>query len=122
MRSEEPDADAGAGTDSKPPDSDEPPIRSNDRPSGGGYVRRQRVFLRRAERGIVRRRIAVPEIRMSDAPDEHRSREIMRLDLGDEVEVLAHHGAYLWVRTPTGEVGWIADTAMPGDDRRARRR
>jgi hypothetical protein len=66
------------------------------------------------KRDTVRRRITYRLVRMSDGPDDLRSREIMRLDRGDEIEILGQEGNYLQVRTPTGEVGWIPSLSIIG--------
>jgi hypothetical protein len=82
-------------------------------------TRRPLLFVLAPDRGVIRRRITERLVRLSDAPDDRRSREIMRLDRGDEVEVLGHHGIVLWVRTPTGDVGWIPEASI--DDERSAR-
>ena len=46
-------------------------------------------------------------VRLSDAPDDVSSRELGRLDRGDEVEVVGSYEGFLQVRTPDGVVGWI---------------
>ena len=66
------------------------------------------------KRDTVRRRITYRLVRMSDGPDDLRSREIMRLDRGDEIEILGQEGNYLQVRVPTGEVGWIPSLSIIG--------
>jgi hypothetical protein len=86
----------------------------------GGPTRRPLVFARKPGRGVVRRRITDRLVRLSDAADDLRSREIMRLDVGDEVEILAQHETLLWVRTPTGDVGWIPETSIEDDGPAAR--
>lgn len=58
-------------------------------------------------RNVVRRQITYRLIRLSDGQDELRSREIMRLDRGDEVDIIDQQGRFMQVRTPTGAVGWI---------------
>ena len=85
-----------------------------------GQRRRPLVFARAAERGVVRRRIADRLVRLSDSADDLRSREITRLDVGDEVEILGQHGTLLWIRTPTGDVGWIPSTSIDDDGPAAR--
>lgn len=64
--------------------------------------------------GIERRQITYRLVRLSDEPDDLRSREIMRLDRGDEIEILGSAERFLEVRTPSGEVGWIPRTAVIG--------
>jgi SH3-like domain-containing protein len=46
-------------------------------------------------------------VRLSDAPDDVSSRELGRLDRGDEVELVDSYEGFLQVRTPDGTVGWI---------------
>ena len=67
------------------------------------------------------RRLRYRMVRLSDGPDEVRSREIGRLDRGDEVELLESYGAYWKVRIPTGQIGWIhrmtlGDSVTPSTD------
>jgi hypothetical protein len=38
----------------------------------------------------------------------------MRLDRGDEIEILGQEGSYLQVRTPTGATGWIPNLSIIG--------
>jgi hypothetical protein len=40
-------------------------------------------------------------------PDEVFGRRVADLDAGDEVEDIGHRGAWLQVRTPRGDVGWL---------------
>lgn len=72
------------------------------------------VFDAPPKRDTVRRRITYRLVRMSDGPDDLRSREIMRLDRGDEIEILGQEGNYLQVRTPTDVVGWIPSLSIIG--------
>ena len=46
-------------------------------------------------------------VRLLDAPDELRGREIGALGEGDEVELLERQGAYWLVACPDGGRGWI---------------
>ena len=71
-------------------------------------------FDRAAAKNVIRRQITYRLVRLSDGPDELRSREIMRLDRGDEIEIVADEGAILQVRTPSGEVGWIPGVSILG--------
>lgn len=64
------------------------------------------------DRGVIRRQVTYHLVRLSDAPDDLRSQEIMRLDRGDEVEIIDEQDSYIQVRTPTGEVGWIRSDAI----------
>jgi hypothetical protein len=65
-------------------------------------------------RDAVRRRITYRLVRLSDGPDDLRSKEIMRLDRGDEIEILGQEGNFLRVLTPTGEIGWIPGLSIIG--------
>jgi hypothetical protein len=65
-------------------------------------------------RDAVRRRITYRLVRLSDGPDDLRSSEIMRLDRGDEIEILRQEGTFIQVRTPTGEIGWIPSITIFG--------
>jgi hypothetical protein len=91
----------------------EPTALSGNRPSGW-QTRPPLLFALPADRGVVRRLITHRLVRLSDAPDDLRSGEIMRLDRGDEVEILGQDGNFLRVRTPTGEVGWIPTISIIG--------
>jgi hypothetical protein len=65
-------------------------------------------------RNAVRRHITYRLVRLSDGPDDLRSREIMRLDRGDEIEILGQEGSVIQVRTPTGAIGWIPSVSIIG--------
>jgi len=75
-----------------------PPLRFNSAPAGD----------------VVRRRITSRLVRLSDGPDDLRSRAIMRLDRGDEIEIVGQDGSILQVRTPTGAIGWIPTISIIG--------
>ena len=62
----------------------------------------------------VRRRITYRLVRLSDGPDDLRSSEVLRLDRGDEIEILGQEGSFIQVRTPTGEIGWIPSISIIG--------
>jgi hypothetical protein len=62
----------------------------------------------------VRRQITYRLVRLSDGPDDLRSKELLRLDRGDEIEILGQEGSYLQVRTPTGAIGWIPHLSIIG--------
>ncbi|HEV8516643.1 MAG TPA: SH3 domain-containing protein [Candidatus Limnocylindrales bacterium] len=51
-------------------------------------------------------------VRLADRPDEIAGLEIGRLDKGDEVCVLGRSGAYVRVRTPLGQEGWVHRTTV----------
>ena len=51
--------------------------------------------------------IGYRRVRLSDGADDVGSRELDRLDRGDEVEILDSFEGFLQVRTPEGLTGWI---------------
>ena len=53
-------------------------------------------------------------VRVSDAANDVGSRELGRLDRGDEVEVLGSFEGFLQVRTPDGVTGWIPRQTIVG--------
>ncbi len=57
--------------------------------------------------GTERRQIRYTVVRLLDAPDELRGREIGVLGEGDEVELLEKQGVYWLVLCPDGGRGWI---------------
>jgi hypothetical protein len=63
-------------------------------------------------KGVERRTIGYRLVRLSDGPDDLRSREVARLDRGDEVEVIGDLGGFLQVRTPSGLEGWVPRFAI----------
>jgi SH3-like domain-containing protein len=63
---------------------------------------------------VERRTIGYRLVRVSDAPDDIRSKEVGRVDRGDEVEVIAEHESFLRVRTPDGLEGWIPRVVIVG--------
>jgi hypothetical protein len=63
-------------------------------------------------RDAVRRQITYRLVRLSEGPDDFVSREIIRLDRGDEIEIVGQQGSFLQVRTPSGEVGWIPSDSL----------
>jgi outer membrane biosynthesis protein TonB len=67
-----------------------------------------------AKGGAERRTISYRFVRLSDGPDDLRSREIGRLDRGDEVEVIGEHEGMLQVRTATGILGWVPRVVIVG--------
>jgi Bacterial SH3 domain len=64
--------------------------------------------------GVERRTIGYRLVRVSDGPDDIRSKEVGRLDRGDEVEVIAEHENFLRVRTPSGLEGWVPRVVIVG--------
>jgi hypothetical protein len=80
----------------------------------GWQTRPPLLFERAAAKGVVRRQITYRLVRLSDGPDDLYSHEIMRLDRGDEIEIVADEGTILQIRTPTGETGWIPGVSILG--------
>ncbi len=62
----------------------------------------------------VRRQITYRLVRLSDGPDNLRSTEIMRLDRGDEIEIIGQEAGFIQVRIPTGDIGWIPSDSVIG--------
>jgi hypothetical protein len=91
----------------------EPTAHSATRLSGW-QTRPPLTFSSGPARDAVRRNITYRLVRVSDAPDDLRSRELFRLDRGDEVEILGQDSGFLQVRTPTGIVGWIRSASVIG--------
>jgi hypothetical protein len=86
---------------------------SGNRPTGW-QARPALHFDKPAARDVVRRQITYRLVRLSDAPDDLRSTELMRLDRGDEIEIVGQELSFLQVRTPTGEIGWIPSVSIIG--------
>jgi hypothetical protein len=86
---------------------------TGNRPSGW-QSRPALRFEKAPARDAVRRQITYRLVRLSDAPDDLRSKEILRLDRGDEIEILGQEGSFLRVRTPTGAIGWIPSVSIIG--------
>jgi hypothetical protein len=88
-------------------------LLTGNRPSGW-QSRPSLEFDKAPAKDAVRRRITYRLVRLSDGPDDLRSQEIMRLDRGDEIEIIGQEESYLQVRTPTGAVGWIRGDTIIG--------
>ena len=71
-------------------------------------------FVGGAAANVDRKTISYRFVRLSDGPDDLRSREIGRLDRGDEVEVLGEQDGMLHVRTATGLIGWVPRVVIVG--------
>lgn len=82
-------------------------------PAGAGE-RETRRFSRGAASGVERRLIAYQSVRLSEGPDELRSRELGRLGKGDAVELIGDHAGFLQVRTPDGLEGWVPRVVVVG--------
>lgn len=53
-------------------------------------------------------------VRLSDGPDERASNEMLRLDRGDEIEVIGEYEGALHVRTSDGLEGWVPRVVIVG--------
>jgi hypothetical protein len=84
---------------------------TGNRPTGG-QTRPPLRFETGPAKGADRRKITYRLVRLSEGPDDYRSREIMRLDRGDEIDITGQEGSFLQVRTPTGAIGWIPSDSI----------
>lgn len=66
-----------------------------------------RTFDKPPAKGVERVKMSYRRVRLSEGPDDVGSRELDRLDRGDEVEILGSFEGFLQVRTPEGVEGWI---------------
>jgi hypothetical protein len=66
-----------------------------------------RKFDKPAAKDAQRTTVGYRQVRLSDAANDVGSRELGRLDRGDEVEILDSFEGFLQVRTPDGLTGWI---------------
>jgi hypothetical protein len=93
------------------------PTLREQRQSDRGYLQVAREparFGSPARAGVERRTIGYRLVRMSDAPDDIRSREVGRVDRGDQVEVIGEHEGFLQIRTPDGLEGWVPRVVIVG--------
>jgi hypothetical protein len=65
------------------------------------------VFTKPPAKGVERLKVGYRMVRLSEGVDDVSSRELGRLDRGDEVEVLGSYEGFLQVKTPEGLTGWI---------------
>ena len=65
------------------------------------------AFSKPPGKGVERLKVGYRMVRLSEGVDDVSSRELGRLDRGDEVEVLDSFEGFLQVRTPDGLTGWI---------------
>ncbi len=65
------------------------------------------TFSKPPGKGVERLKVGYRMVRLSEGVDDVSSRELGRLDRGDEVEVLDSYEGFLQVRTPDGITGWI---------------
>lgn len=89
-----------------------PPLGPTGHRLTGGEPRPPLRFETGPASDAERRKITYRLVRLSDAPDEYRSREIMRLDRGDEIDIIGQEGTFLHVRTPTGAIGWVPSDSI----------
>ena len=73
-----------------------------------------RTFAKPPAKDAQRAKVGYRRVRISSRPDAVRSRELGRLDRGDEVEIVGSHEGFLQVRTPDGITGWIARHTIVG--------
>jgi hypothetical protein len=71
-----------------------------------------RLFEKPPAKDVERLAIRSRRVRLNAAPDDLRSAELGRLDLGDEIELLDSFEGFVQVRTPEGTTGWIRRTAL----------
>jgi len=83
-------------------------------PQGLLVAREPLLFGAAPKRGVERRTIGYRLVRMTAAPDDIRSREVGRLDRGDEVDVIDEFEGFLKVKTPTGLEGWVPRIVIIG--------
>jgi hypothetical protein len=67
-----------------------------------------------AKAGADRKTISYRFVRVSDGPDDLRSREVGRLDRGDEVEIVGEQDGMLLVRAANGLQGWVPRVVIVG--------
>ena len=70
------------------------------------------AFAAAAATGAERRFIRYDLVRLGDAPDEIKSREVGQLQANDQVEVVERRGNWVLVRTPVGVEGWLHRTTL----------
>ena len=66
-----------------------------------------RTFSKPPGKGVERLKVGYRMVRLSEGVDDVSSRELDRLDRGDEVEVVDSFEGFLQVKTPEGLTGWI---------------
>jgi Bacterial SH3 domain len=71
-----------------------------------------RLFDKPPAKDVERLAIRSRRVRLNATPDDLRSAELGRLDLGDEIELLDSFEGFVQVRTPDGTTGWIRRTAL----------
>lgn len=91
--------------------------RPGDRLGGSDADVQARVparFATPARPGAERHVITYRWVRLSDGPDERASNEMLRLDRGDEIEVIGEYEGALHVRTSDGLEGWVPRVVIVG--------
>ncbi len=58
------------------------------------------------------RRLVIASAGLLDQPDEAGGRRLIELERGDEVAIMDREPGWLNVLTPTGEAGWLRETAL----------
>jgi Bacterial SH3 domain len=74
----------------------------------------RRTFTSPPKPGTERLKMGYQRVRVSDGPDDINSRELGRLDRGDEVEVIGSWEGFLQVQAPDGLTGWIPRHTIVG--------
>ena len=82
--------------------------------SGMADAAAPRTFAKPPAKGVERFTMGYRRVRISDAADDVSSRELGRLDRGDEVELVGSYEGFLQIRTPDGTVGWIPRHTIVG--------
>jgi hypothetical protein len=111
------DDEADESADADLPRSLRPTLREQRQSSDRGMLAAAREparFGAAPKSGVERRTIGYRLVRVSDAPDDIRSKEVGRVDRGDEVEVIGEHEGFLRVKTPSGLEGWVPRVVIVG--------
>jgi len=58
------------------------------------------------------RRLVIASVGLLDQPDDAGGRQLVQLERGDEVAIMDREAGWLNVVTPTGEAGWLQETAL----------
>ena len=90
------------------------PIAGADQFRRGSIARTPILFNTAPLAGIDRCRVASRLVPLRSEPDELSQAHSLRLDVGDEVEVLHQEGPYCFVRTAAGAEGWVPGLTLAG--------
>jgi hypothetical protein len=91
------------------------PTSENADPTWSGSITRPPiVFSAPPEPGVDRCRVVSRLVPLRSEPGEFSGSYSMRLDPGDEVDVLRQDGPYCLVRTPSGAEGWLPGLTLTG--------